>query len=73
MMRRGLGYNVMATAADYRKLAEECFEWARQTADENVREYYARLGRVWLECAAQLELRSGATPPPEPKAAQEVA
>jgi hypothetical protein len=65
--------DAMATAADYRKLAEECFEWARQTADESVREYYAGMGRVWLECAAQAELRSGAITPSEPKAAQEVA
>jgi hypothetical protein len=62
----------MATAADYRKLAEECFEWARKSADESVREHYANLGRFWLECVARFELRSGAITPSEPKAAQEV-
>ena len=46
----------MATAADYRKWAEECFEWARQASDESVREQYARLGRVWLDYAARAEL-----------------
>jgi hypothetical protein len=63
----------MATAAHYRKLAEECFEWAHQTADESVREHYASLGRFWLECSLRAELRSGAITLPEPKAAQEVA
>ena len=58
----------MATAADYRKWAEECFAWARGASDESVREQYASLGRVWLECAA----RSGVTPP-EPKPPQKVA
>lgn len=41
----------MATAADYRKWAEECFEWAREARDKTVREQYASLGRVWLERA----------------------
>jgi hypothetical protein len=45
-----LGGEAMATAADYRKWAEECFEWARQASDESVREQYASLGRVWLDC-----------------------
>jgi hypothetical protein len=55
----------MATAADYRKWAEECFEWARQASDETVREQYASLGRVWLEYAA----RTDAITPSEPKVA----
>ncbi len=59
----------MATAADYQKLAEECFEWAREASDEGVREYYTSLGRFWLECA----VRSTAITPSEPKAAQDVA
>ena len=57
----------MATAADYRKWAEECFQWAREAADESVREQYASLGRVWLECAARAELQSGVMAAPEPK------
>jgi hypothetical protein len=63
----------MATAADYRKLAEECFEWAREASDQSVREQYASLGRVWLDCAARAERRSGALTPSEPKTAQKVA
>jgi hypothetical protein len=61
-MRPRLGGEAMATAADYRKWAEECFEWARQVSDESVREQYASLGRVWLEYAARAELRSSSEP-----------
>ena len=46
----------MATAADYRKWAEECFEWARAASDDCVREQYAKIGHVWLEQAALAEL-----------------
>jgi len=63
----------MATAADYRKWAEECFEWAREASDASVREQYASLGQVWLECAARTELRSGAITAPEPDPGQKVA
>jgi 5-methylcytosine-specific restriction protein A len=47
----------MATTADYRKWAEECFEWARGASDESVREQYANLGQVWHERAARAEHR----------------
>ena len=65
----GLGGEAMATVADYRKWAEECFEWARQASDESVREQYASLGRVWLDYAARVELRSGAITSSDPKVA----
>ena len=68
-MRPRLGGEAMATTADYRKWAEECFEWARQASDESVREQYASLGRVWLDCAARAELWSGAITSSEPKVA----
>ena len=63
----------MATAADYRKWAEECFEWARQASDESVREQYAQIGQVWLEQAARAEPLTGLITPPEPKTAKKVA
>jgi hypothetical protein len=64
----------MATVADYRKWAEECFEWAREARDDSVREQYAGLGRVWLERAARAELLSDMKlDDPEPKTAQQVA
>ena len=56
----------MATAVEYRKLAEE-------SLDESVREHYASLGRIWLECAARTEVRSGIISRPEPKQGQKVA
>jgi hypothetical protein len=48
-----------------RKWAEECFEWAREAHDEGVRQHYANLGQVWLECAVRAELRPGVITPPE--------
>ena len=68
-MRPRLGGEAMATVADYRKWAKECFEWARQASDESVREQYASLGRVWLDYAARAELRSGAITSSDPKVA----
>jgi Protein of unknown function (DUF3551) len=53
----------MATAVDYRIWAEECFEWARTAHDERVREQYANLGQIWLECAVRAELRSAVITP----------
>jgi hypothetical protein len=55
----------MATAAEYRQLAEECFKWAREAFDESVRQQYASLGRVWLECAARAEVQSREVTSPE--------
>jgi len=63
----------MATAAEYRKLAEECFEWAREARDGGVREHYAKLGQIWLDSAVRAELRSAVLTPREPAAAQKVA
>jgi hypothetical protein len=57
---------MMATAAHYRKLAEECFGWAHEAHDVGVRQHYAKLCEIWLECAARAQLRSGAIDPPEP-------
>ena len=63
----------MATAADYRKWAEECFDWARAASHDSVREQYASLGRVWLERAARAELLSQSNQPEPNKSAQKVA
>ena len=60
-----LGWDEMATAAHYRKLAEECFEWAHEARDVSVRQHYAKLCQIWLECAARAELRSAAITLPE--------
>jgi hypothetical protein len=63
----------MATAADYRKWADECFEWARGARDKGVREQYTNLGQIWLERAARAEAQPGVITPPEPTAPQKVA
>jgi len=63
----------MATAADYRKRAEECFAWARKARAESVRQQYTNLGKFWLDCTMRAELRSAAITPSEPTTAQKVA
>ena len=45
----------MKTAAEYRALAEECFQWARETHDRVVRAGYLELAQVWLDAAAKLD------------------
>ena len=63
----------MGTTTDYRKWAEECFEWARQASDESVRDQYAKMGQHWLEQAARTELLTDLITPPEVKTAKKVA
>ena len=63
----------MATAADYRKWAEEGFEWARQARDEGVGARYASLGQVWLEFAVRAERRPGVITLAGPTTAPKVA
>ena len=64
---------MMATAAHYRKLAEECFEWAHEARDVSVRQHYAKLCQIWLECAADADLRAGVIRPSAPQKVQKVA
>ena len=45
----------MKTPAEYRGLAEECFQWARETHDRAVRAGYLGLAQVWLDAAAKLD------------------
>ena len=45
----------MKTAAEYRALAEECFQWARETHDRAVRAGYLGLAQIWLDAAAKLD------------------
>ena len=63
----------MATAAHYWKLAEECFEWAHEARDVGVRQHYAKLCQIWLECADRAELQSRVFAPPQPTIMQKVA
>src|SRR5262249_25515457 len=45
----------MKTAVEYRAMAEECFQWARETHDRAVRAGYLGLAQVWLDAAARLD------------------
>ena len=54
----------MKTAAEYRLMADECFEWARETQADEVRASYLQLAQVWLDTASKLErLPPTRTPP----------
>jgi hypothetical protein len=54
----------MATAAEYRNWAEECFKWAREAPDANVRVSYVKMAQLRLECAAPIEFGSAINVPP---------
>jgi hypothetical protein len=56
------------TAAEYRAMAEECFKWARETIDDEVRASYLRLGQIWLDAAHKLD---GLPPSPTAPATDE--
>jgi hypothetical protein len=57
----------MATAAEYRQWAEECFKWARNASDEDVRQSYLKIDQLWLEHAARTEGVAGTITPQEPE------
>ena len=52
----------MKTAAEYRAMADECFKWAREALDDEVRESYLQLAQVWLDVASKLD----GLPAPDP-------
>ena len=59
-----LGRTFMKTAAEYRAMAEECFEWAREARTAEVRASYLQLAQVWLDAASKLDgLPPTRTPP----------
>jgi len=43
------------TAAEYRAMAEECFQWAREAQAEEVRVSLRQLAQVWLDAASKLD------------------
>jgi hypothetical protein len=45
----------MKTAVEYRAMAEECFEWARETRTSEVRASYLQLAQVWLDTASKID------------------
>jgi hypothetical protein len=44
-------------------MAEECFKWARETVDDDVRASYLKLGLIWLDAAHNID---GLSPRPAP-------
>ena len=50
---------MMITPQEYRRMAEECFGWAREAQTNEVRLCYANLAQTWLEAASWVE---GASP-----------
>ena len=45
----------MHTAAEYREMAEECFEWAATALDDEVRANYLGMAQIWLQAASRLD------------------
>ena len=43
----------MKTAGEYRAMAEECFKWAREAQDDEVRVSLKQLAQVWLAFAKE--------------------
>jgi hypothetical protein len=48
----------MITAQEYRRMAEECFGWAREAQTDEVRLCYANLAQTWLEAQPGLRMRA---------------
>jgi hypothetical protein len=60
---------MMITPEQYRRMAEECFSWAREAQTEEVRLCYLNLAQTWLEAASWIEdasARCSLGPPPLP-------
>lgn len=55
----------MITPEEYRRMAQECFSWAREAQTDGVRLCYVNLAQTWLEAASWVERisRHSAQPP----------
>jgi len=45
----------MHTAAEYREMAEECFEWATAALTDEIRATYLSIAQTWLQAASKLD------------------
>ena len=45
----------MHTSPQYRKMAEECFQWAATALNDEVRANYLSSAQVWLQAASRLD------------------
>jgi hypothetical protein len=59
----------MKTASEYRAMAEECFKWAREAQDDEVRVSLKQLAQVWLDAASKLDGQRPTQTQPESDAA----
>jgi hypothetical protein len=46
---------IMHTAAEYREMAEECFDWAAAALTDEIRATYLSIAQIWLQAAARLD------------------
>ncbi len=49
---------MMITPQEYRRMADECFGWAREAQTDEVRLCYVNLAQTWLEAASWVEQAS---------------
>ena len=60
----------MKTAAEYRAMAEECFQWACEAKEKEVRVPLRQLAQIWLDKASKLDgLPPTQTATPDPSKA----
>ncbi|MGB6659072.1 MAG: hypothetical protein WBE90_08240 [Xanthobacteraceae bacterium] len=45
----------MHTAAEYREMAEECFDWAAAALTDEIPATYLSIAQIWLQAAARLD------------------
>jgi hypothetical protein len=45
----------MKTAVEYREMADECFNWAREARTDEIRASCLRLAQIWLDAASKLD------------------
>jgi len=41
----------MTTTTEYRAMAEECIQWAREATTHNTRSAYLEIAKIWLTAA----------------------
>jgi len=56
----GRGASEMTTTTEYRAMAEECFQWARDATTRNARSAYLEIAKMWL---AMADARQDGGPP----------
>ena len=54
----------MTTTTEYRAMAEECFQWAREATTHNTRSAYLEIAKIWLTAADGRQDRPHARQPP---------